>query len=170
MSHGTIDGEGHESAVRRWGSGVVGGLVGGVAMGVILHVVELMPLVGAVFGSRTYLVGWLGHLLVSVLFGLGFVLLVSLPFVRDFTETFGSTVGIGVVYGAMLQIFSGGIVLPLVVMALGEGELPLPLLPIPTVVEVLTLPVAVGVGHLLYGTLLGVVYAVGTHGWTLAEH
>lgn len=170
MSHGTVGGQMHESTARRWGSGVVGGLVGGVAMGVILHVVELLPLVGAVFGSRTYLVGWLGHLLVSVFFGLVFVSLVSLPFIRDFTETFGATVGIGVVYGAMLQIFSGGVMLPLIVMALGEGELPLPLLPIPMFVEVLTLPIAVGIGHLLYGTLLGVVYAGAKHGWTLPEN
>ena len=170
MSHEPADGQMHESAVWRWGSGVVGGLVGGVAMGVILHVVELLPLIGAVFGSRTYLVGWLGHLLVSVLFGLGFVVLVSLPFIRDFTETFSATVGMGVFYGAMLLIFSGGIMLPLIVMALGEGELPLPLLPIPMFVEVLTLPIAVGIGHLLYGTLLGIVYAVTKHGWTLPEN
>ena len=170
MSRESVDGRVHESAARRWGSGVVGGLVGGVAMGVILHVVELLPLIGAVFGSRTYLVGWLGHLLMSVFFGLVFVLLVSLPFIRDFTETFGGTVGMGVFYGAMLLIFSGGIMLPLIVMALGQGELPLPLLPIPMFVEVLTLPLAVGIGHLLYGTLLGIVYAGTKHGWKSPEN
>lgn len=170
MSYETTDERVRGSAARRWGGGAVAGLAGGVVMGVILHLVELMPLIGAMFGSRTYLAGWIGHLLISVVFGLGFVWLVSLPFVRDFTDTFGGTVGIGIVYGAMLQIFSGGVVLPLIVGAIGSGDLPLPLLPIPGIVEVLTLPLAVGLGHLLYGTLLGVVYAFVQHGRTLPEH
>lgn len=156
---------------RRWGGGVVGGLVGGVAMGIVLQLAGLMPLIGAIVGARTAVGGWAVHLAISVLFALMFVWVVSLPFVADdFTNTFGGTVGAGVVYGALLEVVSGGVVLPLVVMSIGEEELPLPLLPIPGVVEVLTLPIVVGIGHLMYGALLGVVYAFFQYGQTLPEH
>lgn len=54
---------------------------------------------------------------------------------------------------------TGGVILPLITNALAAGELPVPLLPIPGVVGGLTLAVGLGAGHLVYGGVLGTVYA-----------
>lgn len=160
----------HGPTARRWGAGVAGGLAGGVAMGVVMHLLGVMPLVGALYGSPTVLGGWLAHLLNSVLFGLVFVAVVTRPFVRDLAETAGGCVLLGVGYGALLEIVSGGIILPFAVNATGAAELPVPLLPLPGLVEPVTLAVAMGAAHLVYGAVLGVVYAVVRVGPVVPDH
>lgn len=142
---------------RHWISGATGGLVGGIAMGAVLQFVGVMSIIGVLVGRPTVLGGWVVHLFVSVFFGLVFAVVASRPFVNDMWETLGGTVGLGLVYGALLEVVTGGVILPLVVNVRG-GELPVPLFPIPGVVGALTLAVGLGVGHLLYGAVLGAIY------------
>ena len=146
---------------RTWTAGVVSGLVAGVGMGLVLQFgADAMPLVGALFGMPTVVGGWAVHLLTSVLFALLFAAVVSSPLLSDYTGTVGGTTGLGVLYGAGLGVVTGGLLLPLWLNAVRAEALPVPLLPLPAVVGEFVLPVVLGVGHLVYGALLGAIFAL----------
>lgn len=146
----------------QWIAGLVGGLAGGVVMGLIMQfAMDVMPLVGAVVGVQSALGGWAVHLTVSALYGLIFAWTVSLPFIRDdFVSTLGGSVGAGVVYGGLLTVVSGGVVLTLIAQALELTQQPFPLIPLPGTAEGIWLAVWGGVAHVLYGLILGAIYAV----------
>jgi hypothetical protein len=146
--------------LQTWGGAVVAGLVAGVAMGLVVQFgAGTMALVGALYGQPTVLAGWAAHLVHSVLFALVFVAIVSHPLLDEYTSTAGEIVGLGVGYGAALGLFTGGFLLPLGLSAVGARELPVPLLPIPGLVGEFALPFTFAVAHLVYGALLGGVYA-----------
>nr|WP_240147499.1 hypothetical protein [Halorussus sp. JP-T4] len=118
-----------------------------------------MALVGALYGRPTVLAGWVAHLVNSVVFALLFVAVVSQPLLGDYASNTAALAGVGAGYGAALGVLTGGVLLPLGLNATGATELPVPLLPVPGLVGELAFPVVLGVAHLVYGTLLGVVYA-----------
>lgn len=160
---------GSETAVRRFQGtrlgqyvlgGVGGGLAGGVAMGIVLHLSgeNIMRLIGGMYGQTSVLAGWTAHLFNSAVFGVIFVATVRRPFVRDFATTIGGCIGLGVVYGALLEVVSTGIVLPMAVGLTGLDEVPFPVLT-ESVAGAVTIAVAVAVAHLAYGAILGTVYA-----------
>lgn len=145
---------------RRWVGAAVAGLVAGVGMGLVLHFgAGTMALVGALYGRPTVPAGWVVHLVNGVVFGLVFAAAVSRPLLRDYTSSPAELVGAGVGYGAALGALTGGVLLPLWLDAAGATELPVPLLPIPGLVAELAFPAVLGVAHLVYGALLGGVYA-----------
>lgn len=146
----------------QWPAGVIGGLAGGVAMGLIMQLpMGVMPLVGAIVGVESSLAGWAVHLAVSAVYGLIFAWTVSLPFIRDeFVDTLGGSTLVGITYGGLLIVVSGGVFLTLIAEALGVTEQPFPLFPVPGTAEGIWLAVWGGIGHLLYGLVLGAVYAV----------
>lgn len=145
---------------RRWVGGAVAGLVAGVGMGLVLHFgAGTMALVGALYGRPTVLAGWVAHLVNSVVLALVFVAVVSQPLLRDYTSSPAEVVGLAAGYGAALGVLTGGLLLPLWLDAAGATELPVPLLPIPGLVGEFTFPVVLAVAHLVYGALLGAVYA-----------
>lgn len=145
---------------RRWVGGVVAGLVAGVSMGLVLHFgAGAMALVGALYGRPTVTAGWIAHLINGVVFALVFVAVVSRPLLRDYASSPAELVGLGVGYGAALGVLTGGLLLPLRLDATGAAELSLPHLAVPGLVGEFTFPVVLGVAHLVYGALLGAVYA-----------
>ncbi len=146
--------------LRTWGGGVVAGLVAGVGMGLVVQFgAGTMALVGSLYGYPTVLAGWVAHLFNSVVFALVFVAVVSRPLLDEYTTTPAELVGLGLGYGAALGVFTGGFLLPVGLNAVGARELPVPLLPIPGLVGEFAFPVVLGVAHLVYGVLLGAVYA-----------
>ncbi len=149
-----------EPALGAWGAGAVAGLVAGVGMGVLLQAgTDLLPLIGALYGLPTLLGGWLAHLFNSVVFGLLFVAVVTRRLLADYETTAAALVGLGVGYGAALGVLTGGILLPLWLSAAGAADLPVPLFPVPGVATDFVTPLVLGVAHLVYGALLGGVYA-----------
>lgn len=139
----------------------MGGLAGGLAMGLILQFgMGVMAPIGAVVGLPSALGGWTVHLTVSAFFGLVFALFGNWPFVRDFVSSRAGSIAAGVVYGASLEVLSGGVVLPLVAAAFGVERLGFRLVPLPGTGEGVVLLVLAGVAHLVYGFVLGAVYAV----------
>lgn len=139
---------------------MVGGLVGGAGMGLLLQVggSNIIRLIGAMYGVPAVPAGWIAHLFNSVVFGLIFVWTVRLPFVEDFAETLGGCIGLGLIYGALLEVVSGGVILPLAVNLTGLKQVPFPALTA-GLAGTVTLAILVGVAHLVYGALLGAVYA-----------
>lgn len=139
--------------------GVLAGLLAGVGMGVVLSVgTDLLPLIGALYGQESFLWGWVAHLANSAFFGLVFATIVSRSVVRESASSIGSYVAYGLAYGALLEIVTGGILFPLWLASAGAPELALPFFPIPGTVERFVPAIVLGIGHLVYGTLLGAAY------------
>lgn len=144
-----------------WAAGIVGGLVGGVGMGLILHAGgNMMPLIGALYDWPTVVGGVLAHLFHSAVIGLLFAVIVSRPPLRGQTTTRGDCVAIGIVYGAIVGLATGGIMLPVALNAIGTQALPGPVLPLPGAIGAILLVVSVGVAHVVYGVLLGATYSL----------
>ncbi|MFC4248123.1 hypothetical protein ACFOZ7_14470 [Natribaculum luteum] len=146
-------------SVGVWGGGIVGGLVGGVGMGIVLHAGALIPILGVLVGDPTARGGWIVHLLLSVFFGLVFAAIVSRPALAEFTETFPSYLGFGFAYGVVLGLFAGGFPFPFALDLLGASTFPVPFLPLPGIAAELLAALSFTVAHLVYGLLLGAVYA-----------
>ncbi|AGB37660.1 hypothetical protein [Natronococcus occultus] len=148
--------------VGRWGGGFTGGLAGGIAMGLVLHLggnqIELLgglaPLPAADVGA-----GWTMHLLLSVLFGLTFAAVISRPRIQDVVETFREYLIAGIVFGTVLGIVAGGLIFPIAMTRAGIGAFPLPFLPMPGMAAELFAALLFAIGHLVYGLVLGAVFA-----------
>lgn len=144
----------------RWSAGVASGLIAGTVMGLILHfVLDAMPIIGALVGQPTVLVGWVVHLFNSVVFSLLFVAVVSRPIVSDYTGSAGEIVALGLADGAVLGLVTGGVLLPVSINFLSERSLPVPLLPVPGI-DYFTFSVVLAFAHLVFGLFLGASYAV----------
>jgi hypothetical protein len=146
----------------RWGGGFTGGLAGGVAMGLVLHVggnqIELLGGLAAVPGADVG-VGWTIHLILSVLFGLAFAAIVSSRVVRESMNTFVEYATAGIIFGVGLGIVAGGLIFPVAMARAGVGTLPVPFLPVPGLAGELFAALVFAVGHLVYGLVLGAVFA-----------
>lgn len=145
-----------------WGGGFTGGLVGGIAMGLVLHLganqIELLG--GLVPGAGAAVAaGWTLHLIISVLFGLLFATLVSRGVVQELVETFIDYVIVGLAFGALIGLFAGGVLFPVAMAGAGVETLPLPFLPIPGMAGELVSALLFALGHLVYGLVLGAVFA-----------
>lgn len=131
-----------------WGGAVAGGLLAGVGMGLIMHfVMSAMPLIGALYGQPTVAAGWIAHLLHSVVFALLFAAIITNTSLREYGLL--GIVGLGALYGLVLELVAAAVALPVWANAVGAAELPVPFL----------LPIGF-VTHLVYGVLLGVVFGL----------
>jgi riboflavin transporter FmnP len=131
-----------------WSGAIAGGVIAGVGMGLIMQfVMNAMPLVGALYGQPTVVIGWLAHLFHSVVFALLFAIVVLRTSLREYGLL--GIVGLGALYGVLLELVAAGFVLPIWANAVGAATLPVPFL----------IPIGF-VTHLVYGVLLGVVFGV----------
>ncbi|SFR31000.1 MULTISPECIES: hypothetical protein [Halorubrum] len=167
MSHSDRS-EGSESPApgRRWRAGAVGGLVAGAAMGAVLHFgLGLMSTIGALIGVETVLAGWAVHLFNSALFGGLFVAVFDRPFFADLRGDVGGCLSLGVAHSALLGVITGGLLLPAAIAIEGATSLPVPTLPVPGLTASFEFGAVIAVAHLLYGLVLGRVFAA----FTLAD-
>lgn len=135
-------------STQLWGGAAAGGLVAGVGMGLLMHfVMNAMPLVGALYGQPTVAAGWLAHLFHSVVFALLFAGVITRTSFREYGVL--GIIGLGAVYGIILEFVAAGVVLPVWANAVGAAALPVPFL----------LPIGF-LTHLVYGVLLGAVFGV----------
>jgi len=125
----------------RVGAGIVGGLVGGVAFGVLMQAMDMIPMVAMLVGSEAIAVGWLVHLAIAAFIGATFAML----FGRYATSVRTSTL-IGAGYGVVWWVLGALILMPA---RLGMN-----------VFVVNTVAWQSLMGHVIYGLLLGAVYAV----------
>ena len=158
----------HETETGRswWQAGALGGVVGAVGFGLLLMVIApdfLAAMVPALYGVEPITaVGWLAHLAHGLILGVVFGALVEREVVMmhirgdvetdalDETGPMLRTIGAGVVYG--LAVWA---ILPVLVMPAWLGAVGFAGAPTMPAVAIETLA-----GHLLYGLLLGAVYAV----------
>lgn len=147
--------------------GAAAGLAAGIPMGIVLHFgTGLLPVVGAVSGQPSIVVGWVLHLLVSIGAGVFFAVLVSLPMVHEVTRSVAGCVIIGILNAFGMAAILVGIVLPFFVDLTGadRSQLAFPFGPVPgPELEALIGALVFALAHILYGVVLGTVYAYG-HG------
>lgn len=138
------------------------GLVAGIPMGLIIQFgTELMPIIGAIFGFQSVVVGWVVHLVASTVFGALFGWIVLLPIFRTLTDTVAECILLGVVHAESLAILMIGIVIPGMVELLGVSGEGVPLLQIPGPAGEALLSAGVfAFAHLIYGVVLGAGYAL----------
>jgi signal transduction histidine kinase len=130
--------------------GAVAAVCAGIVMGIPLTTLQgSIPVIGVLYGSPLPIVGWTVHLFHSLVFGLGFVALLSGSRLGWYRSRPLPAMGLGVAYGVGIWLVAAGFVMPLWLRVLG----------IPTPIPNLT---AAGlVGHLLWGATLGGLFAFG---------
>jgi hypothetical protein len=128
-------------APPRIGAGIVGGLVGGVAFGVLMQMTGMIPMVAMLVGSKAVAVGWLVHLAIAAFIGAMFAVLFG-----RYATGVGVSTAIGAGYGVVWWVLGALILMPA---RLGMDPF-----------EFNTMAWQSLMGHLIYGLLLGAVYAL----------
>jgi hypothetical protein len=136
--------------------GALAGLAGGIAFGVMMQMMSaptpeggsmpMMAMVAMVVHSTSITVGWIYHLLNSAIIGILFA-----TFIGGRVTGAGSGVAWGAAWGALWWVLGGLVLMPLLLGMPAFASLIMPPMR----------PVAMGslAGHLVYGGLLGFVYA-----------
>lgn len=127
---------------RDYTAGAIGGLLGGIVFGAALAYLGVLPMIAGLVASDSSVVGFIVHLVLSVLIGLVFVW-----WFGNMAVSYRVGALYGILHGFIWWIAGGLILLPII---LGAG------IQIPNAFSQLNL--ASLVGHLLYGLVLGLVY------------
>jgi len=122
--------------------GVWGGLSGGVVFGMLMMMMGMMPTIAKLVGSSSLVVGWMVHLIMSVVIGLFFVW-----WFGNRATNYGSGAGFGLLHGLIWWVLGPLTIMPIMLgMGLQFGN-------IFAMTNMLSL-----MGHLIYGVILGEVY------------
>jgi uncharacterized membrane protein YagU involved in acid resistance len=124
-------------------AGVAGGLAGGVVFGILMQAWDMLPMVAMLIDSESVAVGWLVHLFNSALFGAIFAVLFG-----RWATTLLAAAGIGLAYGVLWWVLGALLIMPA---WLGMNEM---------IFELNTTAWRSLLGHLIFGLLLGIVYAL----------
>jgi hypothetical protein len=134
-----------------WQAGTVAGVAGGIAMGVMLTM-QMTPVIEhaipAMYGLDGGLEGWVIHVSHAAVLGVAFAAVLDAADGTDWG--LGRTAAVGVGFGVVLWV-----VLAVLVMPIWLGAVGFPNAPALPNVSVQSL-----VGHVVYGAVLGVAYAV----------
>ncbi|MBI2857521.1 MAG: hypothetical protein HYX90_00465 [Chloroflexi bacterium] len=132
--------------------GIAGGIVAGIIFGFMMQVMKtpdgnpVMGMVANVVRSDSLLVGWIYHLFNSAVIGIIFAL-----FLGKRVHGYPGGAGMGAAYGFAWWILGGLILMPV---ALGMA----PFAPL-TVADMRSIGIGSLFGHLIYGMVLGLVFA-----------
>ncbi len=127
----------------KWGA--YGGLAGGLIFGMLMGMMGMLPMIGSMIGQPTAAAGFAVHMANSVIIGVGFAIVLG-----RFVSGTPSGVGIGLAYGGVWWILGPLTLMPLLMgMGLGVNW--------NAAAAAAMLPSLVG--HLVYGGVLGLVYA-----------
>ncbi|MCU0499383.1 MAG: DUF1440 domain-containing protein [Anaerolineae bacterium] len=87
---------------------LIGGVAGGIAFGVMMGLQGMLPMVGMLIGQDSPVIGFVVHMVISLLIAAPFGLIVTrLP------QGWPVTIGVGVVYGAIWWVLGALILMPL---------------------------------------------------------
>ncbi len=132
-------------STRELKSGAYGGIAGGLIFGAMMGMMGLLPMIGSMVGQPTAAAGFVLHMANSVIIGVGFAILLG-----QFVSGTASGMGFGLAYGGAWWILGPLTLMPLL-MGMGFG------VNWNVAAAVAMLPSLVG--HLMYGGILGLVYA-----------
>lgn len=134
-----------------WIAGLVGGLLAGVVFGLLIQfMLGAMPAIGALYGAPGVVTGWIAHLFHSAVFGLTYAAIAEFDPFEGYADDWLSGAGLGVGYGVAVWAIFLVFVWPIWLDAVGFPMAPaVPYLnPMPLV------------GHVVFGAILGGVYAI----------
>lgn len=145
MATNSYEREYFEFTLGYWAHIVAAGLAAGALMGLLMHYeMGVIRTVGALYGQEATTFGWFFHRWHAVFFGLLFGVFFVAGQLRPFRDRVLASTTIGIAWGTVLWILAAGVVMPVWLGALGR--------PAPD-------PVALnpwsGIGHVLYGAVLG---------------
>ncbi|CAO1651334.1 MULTISPECIES: hypothetical protein [unclassified Salinibacterium] len=131
----------HSSATfgRRILAGVVGGVAGGVVFGMMMAMMGMLPTLAMMVGSESAVVGFLVHLMISIMIGIGLTVLFGNLLLTNYAR--GAVVGF--VYGAIWWVLG-----PLMMMPLMLGG---------ALFAIDTAALLSLMGHMIFGVILGLV-------------
>ena len=134
---------------KRIMSGIYAGLAGGVVFGLMMTTMGMMPMIGKMIGQPTLLAGWIVHLLNSAMIGAGFAVVLGRR-----AESVGGGLRWGLAYGGVWWLLGPMTLMPLF-LGMGFG------VNWNAAAAVKMFPSFIG--HLVYGTILGVGYSMLLH-------
>jgi uncharacterized membrane protein YagU involved in acid resistance len=118
---------------------VLGGIAGGIVFGIMMAMMGMLPTLAMMVGSESPVVGFLIHMMISIMFGLGLTVLFGTRLLTGYVR--GALVGLA--YGAIWWVLG-----PLVIMPMMLGGA----LFVVNAGALLSL-----MGHMIYGVILGLV-------------
>lgn len=124
---------------RRALAGLIGGVAGGIMFGVLMAMMSMLPTIASMVGSTSPVVGFLIHIVISIMIGLGLTVI----FGNLLLTSYPRGIVVGMVYGAIWWVLG-----PLMVM---PAMFRMPLFTIDTTALFSLM------GHLIYGAILGAV-------------
>ncbi|MEW6402311.1 MAG: hypothetical protein AB1649_10960 [Chloroflexota bacterium] len=92
---------------RNLALGAIGGLAGGVPFGMMMAMMGMMPMIGMLIRVENATVGWIVHLVISVVVGALYG-----HFAPAFSKTWKSATIAGVVYGVIWWVLGALILMP----------------------------------------------------------
>ena len=126
--------------------GAYGGLAGGVVFGAMMGMMGMLPMIGKMVGHPSAVTGFLAHLVISALIGASFVVIF-----HGFIRGASGGLGYGLVYGGAWW-FLGPLTLMPLMMGMGLG--------VNWTAAAASQMLPSLVGHLIYGAILGLSYAL----------
>ncbi len=126
----------------KWGA--YGGVTGGLIFGAMMGIMGMLPMIGSMVGQPTASAGFVVHMVNSAIIGAGFAVVLG-----RFVSGIGSGVGAGLAYGGAWWILGPLTLMPLF-MGMGFG------VNWNAAAAAAMLPSLVG--HLMFGSVLGLVY------------
>ena len=125
--------------------GAYGGFAGGLIFGAMMGFMGMLPMIGSMVGQPTASVGFVVHMVNSVIIGAGFAIVLGRLVIG-----IRAGVGVGLAYGGAWWILGPLTLMPLF-MGMGLG--------VNWNAAAATAMLPSLVGHLMYGSVLGLTYA-----------
>lgn len=125
--------------------GIYGGLAAGLVFGIMMAMMGMLPMIAQMASSSSPAAGSGIHLIISAIIGAFFAVIVG-----DRLRTLGSLVSAGLVYGLVWWVLGPLTLMPLM-MGMGVG--------VNWTGAAMSAAMPSLVGHLVYGGILGAVYA-----------
>jgi uncharacterized membrane protein YagU involved in acid resistance len=83
---------------------IIGGIIGGIVLGIMMQMTGKIPVIAGMFGSDSLLVGWVIHMVISIIFAIGYGLLV-------FNNN--KYILVGILHGVLIWIIGPLLIMPL---------------------------------------------------------
>lgn len=123
---------------NRWWQGAAGGAAGGIVFGLMMQAMGMLDMVAGLVGQESVAIGWLVHLGISVLFGIGFGAALGAA-----SLSWAKSLGFGALYGAVWWVLGALVLMPAM---MGMSEM---------IFTVGAMQMQSLVGHVAYGLVLG---------------
>ncbi|QHE53577.1 hypothetical protein [Pontibacillus sp. HMF3514] len=85
-------------------NGILGGIVGGIVFGIMMQMMGKMPMIASLVGGEGLFVGWIVHMIISIIFGVGF---------GGFVLSNMNLLGLSFIYGVVIWILGPLLIMPL---------------------------------------------------------